>query len=105
MNPVILYGLYAAVGKLLIFVVQTAGPFEAAWNLLESRYPKFQEFHECGWCVGCYIYPILAYLLDVNIFDNLTYSVVGYILTGIITSFIVQALHFGLEDWFGWNRL
>ena len=103
MNPVLLYGLYAAVGKLLIWVIQTAGPFEALWNILESKWPKFQEMHECGWCIGCYVYPILAYLLRLNILDNLTHNIIGYIITGIVTSFLIQALHFGIKYWFGWN--
>lgn len=99
----ILYFAYAALGKLLIWTIQTAGPFQPVWSYLESRWPKFSEMHECGWCIGCYVYPILAYLLRLDILDNLTYSVIGYILTGIVTSFLVQCVSFGLQSWFGWH--
>lgn len=103
MHPTILYFLYAAVGKLLVWVAQTAGIFQPIWKRLESRWPKFEEFHECGWCIGCYLYPVLAYLLNVNIFSDLTNLYVGYIITGVVTSFLIQAISFGLKYWFNWN--
>jgi len=100
---IILYFAYAATGKLLIWTIQSAGPFQPVWNFLESRWPKFREMHDCGWCIGCWVYPVLAYVLQVDIFDNLTYSMIGYILTGIVTSFLVQCVSFGLQSWFGWH--
>ena len=100
---IILYFAYAAIGKLLIWTVATAGPFQPVWNFLESRWPKFQEMHECHWCIGVWVYSILACLMRVDILDNLTYSIIGYIITGIVTSFIVQCVSFGLESWFGWR--
>jgi archaellum biogenesis protein FlaJ (TadC family) len=98
------YFAYAAIGKLLIWTIQTAGPFRPVWRFLESKSSEFEELHNCGWCIGCYVYPILACLLRVDILDNLTYSVIGYILTGIVTSFIVQCVSFGLQSWFGWYK-
>jgi archaellum biogenesis protein FlaJ (TadC family) len=99
---ILTYFAYAAIGKLLVWCVQTAGPFEPVWAFLESRWSKFEDMHECGWCVGAWVYTILAFLFQLDILDNLTYSVVGYIITGIVTSFLVQCISFGLQSWFGW---
>ena len=96
------YFAYAAVGKLLIWTVQTSGPFRPIWSFLEARWPKIEEMHECGWCVGCWVYTALAYLLQVSMLGDLTYSLIGCIITGIVTSFLMQALSFGLQNWFGW---
>jgi hypothetical protein len=99
---ILLYFAYAAIGKLLIWAAQTAGPFRPVWKWLESCSPEFKEMHECGWCVGVWIYVPLAFVLRVDILGNLTYSVFGYILTGVVTSFLVQCVSFGLQEWFGW---
>lgn len=100
---ILIYFAYAAIGKLLIFVIATAGPFRPVWKWLESCSPEFKEMHECHWCLGVWAYSILAYFMRVDILDNLTYSVIGYIITGIVTSFLVQCVSFGLQSWFGWR--
>ena len=86
--PILIYFAYAAIGKLLIWAVATAGPFQPVWSLLERRWPKFKEMHDCGWCIGFWVYTPLAYILQVDILEglldkptSLTYSLIGCILT------------------------
>jgi len=108
------YFILLALGKLLIFMIQTAGILEPVWSLLRTleircrgrfafwpaEYDLIDEFRECGFCVGAWVFPILAFCGKINIFDFLS-GPIGYILTGFFSSFVVHLISGGWKYWFG----
>lgn len=109
------YFVFLAVGKLVIFILQTAGILEPVWNLFRTleewarRYFAFwpadhfisEEFRECGFCVGCWVFSFLAIYGKINVLDIFINNWVSYILTGFLSSFVVHLLSGGWKYHFG----
>ena len=109
------YFVFLAIGKLVIYIVQTAGILEPVWKslrILEERargrfafWPAdhfiSEEFRECGWCIGCYIFPILCAYYRINVFDFFSNGIISYILTGFVSSFIIHLVSGGYHYYFG----
>jgi len=108
------YLVYLAIGKLLIFMCQTAGILEPVWSLLRtleirlrgqfafwpSEHDLIDEFRECGFCLGAWVFPILSFCGTINMFDFISRPI-GYILTGFFSSFVVHLLDGGWKYHFG----
>lgn len=109
------YLVYLVIGKLLIFMCQTAGILEPVWSLLRTlemrlrgrfmfwpaNHDLVDEFRECGFCIGCYIFPVLCLYYRVNVIGIFPDGVVSYILSGFVSSFIIHLFSGGCKYWFG----
>lgn len=87
--------VFAAVGKLLVFLWQ------------KFPLPKFlarlEKLHDCDLCSGVWIYCALAVFFGVDIIqDTFGYSVpiLGSLVTGAITSFVVSVFSAGWNSKF-----
>ena len=80
MNFVVL----ATLGRLLVWVVQTSGPTRRFWSL----HPFLAELGECDFCVGCWVFSLLAWPLGVNLLAPVYIPGLSEIVTGIAFSFI-----------------
>jgi hypothetical protein len=85
------YLFYAAMGRLVIYLFQ-----EFPLPLKIEKIPFFSKLHRCDLCAGVYIYSLLAYAMQIDILTEVVYiPIVGYVLTGMITSFMVHLLRLG----------
>lgn len=91
---------YGVLGRLLIWVLQTAEPFE----LIYSRHWFLQNLFECDFCLGFWVYSGLALLLDIRLLEAGP-ALLDYAVTGIATSFIVHLARLGWDTKFKEIRL
>lgn len=85
--------IFAVIGKLLIYL----------W--MKFPLPQWSktlgELHQCDLCSGFWIYSILAFCLGVDIFQaefGYTVEVVGSLITGAVTSFVVHIFSIGWRE-------
>lgn len=107
--------VYLALGKLVIFIIQTAGILEPVWGILRalevrcrgafafwpSEHELVKEFRECGLCIGCWVFTLLAFCGKMDLIGLFDHDVISYILTGFASSFIVHLLSGGWKYHFG----
>ena len=74
----------AALGRLLVWVTQTSGPTRRFWRL----HPFLAELGACDFCVGCWVFSLLAWPLRVNLLAPVYVPVLSEVLTGIAFSFV-----------------
>lgn len=107
------YLIYLALGKLVIYIVQTASILEPFWfvlRILEKRcggrfvlppdHDLVGDFRGCGFCIGCWIFTIFAFYGKINMIDFLDGSV-GYCLTGFFSSFVIHLVSGGWKYYYG----
>lgn len=94
-GPVVI--AYLVLGRLLVWTVQTSGPSRRIWAL----HPLLEELGDCDFCVGCWVFPLLALLLEVNLLAPVYVPAVSEIITGIATAFAVHLARLGWQSKFG----
>jgi hypothetical protein len=80
-----------AVGGLLVWTLQTSGPTRRIWQL----HPFLGEFGGCDFCMGCWVYALLAWPLAVNVLTPVYVPVVSEVVTGIVFSFVAHLTKIG----------
>lgn len=107
--------VFLSLGKLVIFIIQTAGILEPVWSILRaletrcgeafafwpSEHELVKEFRECGFCLGCWVFSILAICGRIDLIDFIDNGIISYVLTGFACSFIVHLLSGGWKYHFG----
>ncbi len=86
-----------AVGRLVVWLLQTSGPTKRIWRL----HPLLEELADCDLCMGCWVFPLGAWLLSVNLLDPVYVAVVSEILTGWLVAFGVHLARLGWQSKFG----
>ena len=81
----------AVLGRLLVWTLQTSGPTKRIWKLL----PILEDFGECDFCVGCWVYTLLAWLFSINLIEPIYVPVLSEIITGIAFSFAGHLMALG----------
>jgi len=81
----------AVLGRLLVWTLQTSGPTKRIWKLL----PILEEFGECDFCIGCWVYALLAWLFSINLIEPIYVPVLSEIITGIAFSFAGHLMALG----------
>jgi len=89
---------FAVVGKIVIFILQRF-PFKKVPKLgsLFKEGKFFGDLFGCDLCLGVWVYSILAILCEydaIELSTNLS-GVLSWILTGMITSFVVHVFSAG----------
>lgn len=80
------------VGRLAVWLLQTSGPTKRLWALNSF----LTELGECDLCLGCWVFPLLAWALGVNLLEPVYVVVVSELLTGWLIAF---AVHLGRIGW------
>jgi len=91
----------AVLGRLLVWVLQTSGPTKRIWDL----HPLLKDLGECDFCMGCWVYTILAIFFKVNLMDPLFYPVVSDVVTGIAFAFVAHLATVGWRTKWGYEVL
>ena len=89
-----LYLLYTLVGRLFIYLLQKS-PYHRLikWGFL-------QRLFECDLCLGVWVYTILAFLINVNLFSFYV-QFLSELIIGSGTSLIVHLIRIGWQEKFG----
>jgi hypothetical protein len=85
------------VGRLVVWLLQTSGPTTRLWKLR----PFLEELGSCDLCLGCWVFPIGAWALGVNLLDPVYIPVVSQVLTGWLVAFGVHLAAIGWRDKWG----
>lgn len=93
-GPVVL--AYLVLGRLIVWTAQTSGPTRKLWALT----PFLEELGACDFCLGCWIFPVLAWLFGVNL-TGFYIPVVTEAITGIATAFGMHLVRLGWQAKFG----
>lgn len=80
------------VGRLVIWLLETSGLTRWFWRLT----PFLAELGECDLCLGCWVMPVMAWLLGVNLLSPLYVPVLSEVLSGWLMAF---GLHIGRLGW------
>lgn len=88
--------VYATLGKLVITLWQ-------AFHLPKwlTKFEFLTKLHECGLCSGVWIFTLLAFLMNIDIVNSwfeLDVFIVGKILTGMLTSWLVHIFSVGFKE-------
>jgi len=88
-------------GRLLVWMIQTSGPTRKflGWH------PLLIELRACDFCIGCWVFPILAWVFGVNLLDPIYHPVFCEIVTGFIFSFAVHLGSIGWRDKWGYEEI
>lgn len=85
-----------AIGRLLVWVLQTSGPTKAIFN----RIKPLRELLVCDFCMGCWVFPWLAWLFNFNLLEPIYVPIFSEIITGIAVSFAVRMARLGwMQEW------
>jgi len=91
---------YFVIGRLLIWVLQTAGPIK----LLYQKSSFLTELFECDFCLGCWVFVGLGFTMNIAILDVLPY-ILDVIVTAIIASFCLFLFIAGWRTQYGTTYL
>lgn len=86
-----------ALGRLAIWTLQVNGLTEPIF----SAHPKLKELRDCDFCLGFWVFSILAWLFGANLLYPLSIPVVSEASTGLLLSFGVHLARLGWESKFG----
>lgn len=89
--------VYLGLGKLIIFLLQKF-PFGKIYVVgkLFAEGKFLNELFGCDLCLGVWVYSILAYLLQVNFFQELGYTpIIFECITGGFASFVMHIFSLG----------
>jgi hypothetical protein len=95
--------VFAVIGKLVIHLWMKFPIPQFISDNKQKRYiyQFIDELHRCDLCSGFWIYSLLAILLGVDILQEVfgyTVEIVGNILTGAVTSFVVHIFSIGWKN-------
>ena len=92
------YFVFCVVGRIIIFVIQKASHSYLSLMKPDTKARGFlTELFGCDLCLGIWVYVFLAWFLNVNVLYEYGYiPIVSWILTGIITSFLVWLIMTGV---------
>ena len=91
----------AVLGRLLVWTLQTSGPTRRLWKLNEL----LTEFGDCDFCMGCWVYSLMAWGFGINLIDPLYIPAFSEIATGIAFSFIAHLAALGWKSRWGFEVL
>jgi hypothetical protein len=78
-------------GGLLVWTLQTSGPTRRIWKL----HSFLSELGGCDFCLGCWVFSLLAWPLGVNVVAPIYVPVLSEVVTGITFSFVAHLTKIG----------
>lgn len=91
---------YFVIGRLLIWLLQTAGPVK----LLYQKSSFLTELFECDFCLGCWVFLGLGFTMNLGILDVLPY-ILDVVVTAIMASFSLHVFVVGWKTQYGTTYL
>lgn len=85
------------VGRLVVWLAQTNGLTKRLWSL----HPILTELGECDLCLGCWLLPLVVWLMGVNLLAPIYVPVVSEVLSGWLLSFAIHLGRLGWQSKFG----
>ena len=92
---------WLGLGRLTIWAIQING----LTRPIISRYAKLQELVDCDFCLGFWVFSLLAWALGINLLTPVYIPVFSEAATGLIASFFVHMARIGWTTKFGIVRL
>jgi len=89
---VIDYLVYASVGKLIIYIVQTFPLDTVSVRFQEGR--LLGKLWRCDLCLGVWVYFFLAFVFEANIFP-MYFPIIMEMIMGMMTSLLVHLISLG----------
>lgn len=89
--------IFFAVGRLLVWTLQTSGPTRKIWE----RSKFLTELASCDFCMGCWIFPFLVVIFDINFMSPIYVPIFTEIVTGIAASWITHIARIGFMNQYG----
>jgi hypothetical protein len=87
---------YVVVGRILIWALQNTPLLDGA-----RKHQKVQQLLECDFCLGCWVYAILALWFRPQVVSNKLPRGVFCATTGLVVSFATHLARIGWEERFG----
>lgn len=85
--------VFLFLGGFLTWLVQTNGLLQPVWK--KNRI--LMELRACDFCLGCWIFPFLAWAFDINFLSPFNIALVSPIITGFIASWMVHIFKIGFK--------
>jgi len=89
--------VFGVLGRLAIWTLQVNGLVGPIFNL----HPKLRELRECDFCLGFWVFGLLAWALGRNLLEPTYIPVLSEALTGLVASFLAHLARLGWESKFG----
>ena len=93
--------VWLTLGRLIIYTIQTNGLTRA----LFSARPKLAELRDCDFCLGFWVFSLLAWALEINLLAPVYIPVLSESMSGLIASFFVHIARIGWTTKFGIVKL
>lgn len=87
---------YIVVGRILIWALQNTPLLDGA-----RKYPKIQELLNCDFCLGVWVFSILAWWFRPSVMPEKLPKGVQCAATGLVVSFATHLARIGWEERFG----
>jgi hypothetical protein len=81
------------VGGFLTWLIQTNGLIQPLWK----RHRILEKLRECDFCMGCWIFPFIAWAFNVNFLEPFNIAWVSPIITGWIASWLAHVFKIGFK--------
>ena len=89
--------VWLGLGRLTIYALQVNGLTRPAFD----RYAKLKELVDCDFCLGFWVYSLLAWALGINLLAPVYIPVLSEAMTGLVASFGVHLVRLGWTTKFG----
>lgn len=93
--------VWLGLGRLTIWAIQING----LTRPIISRYAKLKELVDCDFCLGFWVFAILAWAFGINLIAPVYIPVLSESASGLIASFFVHLARIGWTTKFGIVRL
>lgn len=84
-------------GRVIIWTAQTSTPTKWLW----TKHAVLTELGDCDFCLGFWVYFVLATVLRVNLLDPIYFPFVSEFTTAVAVSFAVHLARIGWTMKFG----
>ncbi len=88
---------FFVIGRLLVWTLQTSGLTKKIWE----RSAFLTELAHCDFCTGCWVFPWLAVVFDINFMSPEYIPVFTEIVTGILASWAMHLARIGFMAQYG----
>ena len=92
---------WLGIGRLIVYTIQING----LTSQLFSIHPKLEELRDCDFCLGFWVFSLLAWAFGINLLAPVYIPVLSEAATGLIASFFVHLVRIGWTTKFGIVRL
>ena len=103
MDPILRFGVFLAIGGLILRQVRKFGPTVA----LCRKMPGLREFVECDLCIGSWLFMGLAPIMDVVVrvspLENWLGDLANIGVTGMVSAFSLMIVKSGLAQYVLWH--